>query len=82
MSVRIVGPDLIVLEGACPAEDAEALLGHLCTHPGALVDWRGCETSHAAVVQILLATAVVLEGPPAGHFLRTWIAPALKKGGG
>ncbi|MFG1397459.1 hypothetical protein [Roseixanthobacter pseudopolyaromaticivorans] len=80
MSVRIINPTLIVLEGACPAEDAEALLGHLCAHPGALVDWRGCETAHAAVVQILLATRVALQGPPLGRFLQTWIAPALKKG--
>ncbi|MFG1425871.1 hypothetical protein [Roseixanthobacter glucoisosaccharinicivorans] len=78
MSVRIVDPARIVLEGACPAEDAETLLGHLCAHPGARVDWRGCESAHAAVVQVLLATGVVLHGPPAGRFLRSLVAPALK----
>ncbi|MEP9378157.1 hypothetical protein ABLE91_15685 [Aquabacter sp. CN5-332] len=77
MTVRLVEPDTLLLEGECPAEDAETLLSHLCARPAARVDWRGCEQAHAAVVQVLFATGVALQGPPAGAFLRTWVAPAL-----
>ncbi|HET9148783.1 MAG TPA: hypothetical protein VFN77_12080 [Acetobacteraceae bacterium] len=71
--------DTILLSGACPAGEAEALLRLLCADPGAAVDWRGCEEAHAAVIQVLLAARPRLLGPPGGAFLRERIAPLLDR---
>lgn len=77
MSVEATGEGVITLSGACPADDAEALLRRLLEQPGAVVDWRGCERAHAAVVQVLMASGAPLKGPPAGAFLRQWVEPLL-----
>ncbi|TCT01723.1 hypothetical protein [Aquabacter spiritensis] len=77
MPVRRLDPETLVLEGHCPVEDAEALLRLLSATPDACVDWRGCESAHAALVQILLATGARRRGPPAGPFLRSFVDPAL-----
>jgi hypothetical protein len=77
MTVVLHDENTIRLIGACPAEDGEALLQHLLTNPKARVDWRGCESAHAAVVQVLLVSGRPLQGPPAGEFLRQFIGPAL-----
>jgi hypothetical protein len=77
MSVRFVGAATIELEGTCPIEDAEALLRHLLAAPSAAVDWRRCEQSHTAVIQVLLASGVKLRGPPQGAFLQRLVAPSL-----
>ncbi len=82
MTVRLVDPTQIVLEGPCPAADAESLLAHLAASPAARVDWRACQQAHTAVVQVLLAAASRVDGPPAGAFLRVWIEPALLKSSG
>jgi hypothetical protein len=77
MSVRLKDDAIIRLEGACPIEDAEALLRHLIEMPGATIDWRDCERAHTAVVQVLLASGAPLRGPPAGAFLRERVEPLL-----
>ncbi|MFG1465045.1 hypothetical protein V5F77_19350 [Xanthobacter sp. DSM 24535] len=77
MTVRLHDSNILLLEGACPVEDAGILLEHICAIPDAIVDWRGCEWVHAAVLQVLLVTAVEVKGPPAGAFLRSWVDPML-----
>jgi len=77
MTVRVADDGAIVLEGVCPAEDAEALAGFLLLDPAASVDWRGCDNVHTAVVQVLLAARPAMLGPPRSSFLRDWVAPVL-----
>jgi hypothetical protein len=71
----------IRLIGTCPADDGEVLLQHLLANPQAEVDWRGCESAHAAVIQVILVSRRSLRGPPAGSFLERLIDPALRRGG-
>jgi hypothetical protein len=70
-------PSTIRLFGVCSAQDAETLLQLLLAHPSADIDWRGCESAHAAVIQVLLVARRSLRGPPAGALLRRLVAPAL-----
>lgn len=67
----------IGLAGPCGAEDAEPLLGLLLAHPEAAVDWTRCEGAHTAVVQLLLAAARPVRGPPRDPFLSQWVEPLL-----
>jgi hypothetical protein len=53
----------------------------LLENPEALVDWRGCQQAHAAVIQVLLVTGPEVLGPPNGEFLRNHIAPLFDAGG-
>jgi hypothetical protein len=77
VTVELRADETIALEGLCPSEDAEALLQLLTASPTALVDWRGCESAHTAVIQVLLAAKPRLQGPPMGAFLNEWVAPLL-----
>ena len=77
MTVKTIGPSTIALEGVCPIEDAEALLLALLDTPDATVDWTACDGAHAAVVQLLMTSAVAVTGPPRGEFLRAMVADAL-----
>ena len=77
MTVVLHDATTIRLVGACGADDADVLLGHLLANPAARVDWRDCETAHAAVIQMLMVAERPLLGPPAGSLLRRIIAPAL-----
>ena len=79
MTVQVSTDDMILLEGACPSEDAEALLQCLSLHPSAPVDWRSCESAHTAVIQVLMALRPKLVGPPAGHALRDWVVPTFNR---
>jgi hypothetical protein len=79
MTVALHDENIIRLIGACPAEDGETLLQHLLANPKAQIDWRGCESAHAAVIQVLLVSGRQLHGPPAGEFLRQFIGPALAR---
>jgi len=76
VSVRVVG-EVVLLEGECPVEEAEALLEALLANPGAPVDWSGCDDLHTAVFQVLMAARPALRGSPRDPFLRRWAAPAL-----
>ncbi|GJD48954.1 hypothetical protein OPKNFCMD_1680 [Methylobacterium crusticola] len=86
MSVRRASPDepdgLILLEGACPVEDAETLAGHLAGAPRAAVDWSGCTRLHTAVFQVLLRLRPPLRGTCGDPFAARWLAPALGAGAG
>ena len=78
MTLRRTDDGTIVLEGFCSIEEAEALLQLLSATPGAPVDWRSCESAHAAIIQILMAArSVDLVGPPRDGFLSRFVAPAL-----
>ena len=78
MTVRLSADRTVLLEGACPIEDAEALQRQLIDNPGGPVDWRACTAAHTAVIQILLAARPVLRGPPENEFLRNCIEPLLQ----
>ena len=75
MTVQLLASGTIELEGICPSDDAEVLLQHLLATPGALVDWRACESAHTAVIQILMAAKPRLLGPPAARHLQDWVQP-------
>jgi hypothetical protein len=77
VSVQLQADETILLGGSCPSDDAEVLVQLLAASAGALVDWRGCESAHTAVIQVLLAAKPKLLGPPLGAFLRQWVAPLL-----
>jgi hypothetical protein len=78
MTARLDG-DCIRLEGACPVEDAETLIGLLQQSAGATVDLQECGHLHTAVVQALLAASRPVRGAPADDFVRNWILPTLAK---
>lgn len=66
MSVRIAD-GAIVLEGRCPAQDAEDLLRALQEMPGAPVDIARVQKLHMAVLQVLAAARPSVRGqPPTG----------------
>lgn len=78
MSVRRDGP-IVRLEGDCPVEEAEALVGLLQSGDVEAVDLSGCGRLHAAVAQALLAFAAPLRGPPVEPFLRDHLFLALSR---
>jgi hypothetical protein len=69
--------EAILLEGECPADEAEALLELILAHPAAPIDWSRCRSAHTAVVQVLLAAGQPLRGLPEDDFLRRWTLPQL-----
>ena len=69
MTVELRADGVVVLEGACPNEDAEQLLQLLLESPGVAVDWQACESAHTAVIQVLLAAKPALRWPPKSQFL-------------
>jgi hypothetical protein len=77
LTVVLQDANTIRLIGDCPADDAETLLQLLLDNPAADIDWRDCESAHAAVVQVLLVARRSLRGPPASPFLDQFIGPAL-----
>lgn len=70
MTVEFGANGIVVLSGACPAEDAEPLQRYLLADPVPAVDWRTCDTLHAAVFQVLLVARPPMLGPPRADFLR------------
>jgi hypothetical protein len=77
MTVRSAADGSILLEGACPSEDAETLLQHLMGDPQAVVDLRSCEAAHTAVVQVLMAFQPKVLGPPGPGAFGDWVYPQL-----
>ena len=77
MTIRVADDGAIMLEGKCPAEDAETIARMLLLDPAATVDWRACDHAHTAIVQVLLTARPVMLGPPRSLFLRNWVAPVL-----
>jgi hypothetical protein len=79
VTVRAADDGTIELADSCPAEDAERLLRQLLERPGSTVDWRSCEEAHGAVIQVLLASAALVRGPPRGAFLSRFVEPLLRQ---
>lgn len=71
--------DVIYLSGHCRVEDAEALAALLQPSDGVTVDISGCDTLHAAVVQVLLVFDAPVVGAPIEPFLRDRLLPALTR---
>jgi hypothetical protein len=74
MSVRLAD-GVIVLEGDCPVDEAEALLDLLLANPNVPVDWTDCHQLHTSIVQVLIVARRSIRGEPGDVFLRRWIAP-------
>jgi hypothetical protein len=64
----------IVLDGVCPVEDAEPLLQMLQMTPAAPLDWTRCSQLHTAVLQVILAAAVVPVGTCGDSWVGQWLA--------
>ena len=77
MSIVRRSANEILLQGSCPVEEAEILLGLLLTEPGSVVDWSGCTKAHTAVAHVLLALQPPVRGMCRDPFLARWIAPRL-----
>ena len=75
MSVEIEGR-IVRLKGRCEAADAELLLSVL-TEGADKVDLTDCEHLHAAMLQLLLASAIEVTGTPSG-FIAQWLLPLLQ----
>ena len=82
MTVRRSPDGVVVLEGACPVEEAETLLGLLLEQADATVDWAGCTKMHTAVLQVLLALRPLIRGACQDPFAQKWLAPNLPGGNG
>jgi hypothetical protein len=77
MTIKVSTAGHIELTGICSSEEGEILLQHLLASPNIMVDWRGCEAAHTAVIQVLMAARTKLVGPPAAALLEKWVQPAL-----
>ena len=71
----------IVLDGACPVEDAEALLQLLQATPTAGIDWTQCRQLHTAVFQVILASGAAPVGPCGDPWVAEWQTPKLAETG-
>lgn len=73
MTVRSADNGMLVLEGECPVEDAEALLQQLQSRPTATMDWTRCSCLHTAVLQVVLASGERPAGPCGDPFVSQWL---------
>lgn len=64
------------LNGVCAVEEAEQLLAWVLSHPGAKADLSRCEHLHSAVLQVLLASDLVVSRPPSQARLADLLAAA------
>ena len=77
MTVGRADNGTLVLDGACPVEDAETLLQLLQVTPAAAIDWTQCRQLHTAVFQVALASGKVPVGPCGDAWVAQWLAPKL-----
>lgn len=77
MTVRRSDDGTLLLEGVCPIEDAEVLLQLLQTGPAVALDWTKCRQMHTAVLQVILASGMIPQGPCGDALVRQWLAPKL-----
>ena len=77
MTIKVSQAGVLELTGACSSDEGEVLLQHLLATPTMMIDWRGCESAHTAVIQVLMASGKKLLGPPAGGLLEKWVQPLL-----
>lgn len=74
MSVHQSDGGTIILEGGCPAEDAEPLLQLLQATSEARLDWAECGHLHTAVLQVILAARPLLIGPCGDPWVERWVS--------
>ena len=79
MTVRSTDDGVLVLEGVCPVEDAEALLQLLQAKPATVLDWTACRQLNTAVLQVVLASGLVPRGPCGDAFVEQWLGPKFGK---
>jgi hypothetical protein len=72
MTIRRDDDGVIVLDGECPVEDAEALLQLLQAQPEGPVDWSACTRLHTAVLLVLLAAAPPMRGECRDALVARW----------
>jgi len=77
MTIKVTPAGEIELTGICSSDEGEILLQHLLATPTKMVNWRGCEAAHTAVIQVLMAARPKLLGPPAAVGLEKWVQPVL-----
>jgi hypothetical protein len=77
MTLKVSADGVIELIGTCSSDEGEVLLQRLLETPNIMVDWRGCEAAHTAVIQVLMAARPKVLGPPAGGLLEKWVQPLL-----
>jgi hypothetical protein len=77
MTIKVSPAGVIELTGVCASEEGEILLQHLLANPTNIVDWRGCDGAHTAVIQVLMAARRKIQGPPAAALLEKWVHPVL-----
>ena len=77
MTIKVSMDGTIELTGICSSDEGEILLQNLLETPNMIVDWRGCEAAHTAVIQVLMAARPKLLGPPAAVGLDKWVQPVL-----
>ena len=81
MTVRRSDNGMLVLDGACPVEDAETLLQLLQATPAAGIDWTQCRQLHTAVFQVVLASGRVPMAPCGDAWAAQWLEPKLSQKG-
>ena len=81
MTIRRSDNGMLLLDGVCQVEDAEALLQLLQTVPTAALDWTQCRQLHTAVLQVVLASGTVPAGPCGDAWVEQWLAPKLPQKG-
>ncbi len=69
------------LEGDCPVEEAETLVGLLQGAGASDVDLSQCRHLHSALVQALLAFRVRIVGKSQTPFIKDFVVPALDLAG-
>ena len=67
----------VVLEGAVSVEAAEDLLQWHQNNPKGRIDLSACTHLHAAVLQVLMASQMVVSAWPHDEDLKTWLTAAL-----
>jgi hypothetical protein len=72
MTIRRDDDGVIVLDGECPVEDAEALLQLLQAQPEGPADWSACTRLHTAVLQVLMAAAPSMRGECGDALVARW----------
>ncbi len=76
MTVSLVN-NTIFLSGVCNVDEVEALVGHLESQPGSVVDLSQATSIHTALWQALLLYKPAIHGTPAPDSAAGTIFPAI-----
>lgn len=73
-----LGPEAIILSGACGIEEVESLVTHLERWPDLPIDVAAATTLHTAIWQALMVFRPNIIGSPMSSFMADRALPALK----